>query len=85
MPNWKEVSFIIRSKYRKEVLLSLIKPKTPTEIAKELNLHRAHISRALIDLTKQKLVTCLTPDEKKGRLYIRTKLGESLIKPLKEI
>ena len=36
----------------------------------------------LKELSKEGLVECITPENKRGRIYKRTKLGENLIKEL---
>ena len=76
---WELISFIKGSSYRKKVLEALNKPKTPTELSRELKINRAHISRSLIDLCSKNLVICLTPKIKKTRLYQRTKVSEGLL------
>ncbi len=80
--DWNDLSFIVRSKYRIEVIKRLNNPKTPTQLAQEIGVQRAHISRALIELSKRNLVECLTPEQKMGRLYRRTSKGEEIIKYL---
>ncbi len=42
--------FFKKSKLRQKVLDLLTEPKTATEIAREIGLHRSSISRILIDL-----------------------------------
>ncbi|MCK5321435.1 winged helix-turn-helix transcriptional regulator [Candidatus Pacearchaeota archaeon] len=64
---------------RKKVFLALSKPKTPTEISKEVELNLGYISNIIISLMKRKLIECLNPGEKRYRLYRRTKKGEGLI------
>jgi len=76
--DWSKYSFVIRAKNRKLVLLSLSKPKTPSQLAEELKLSLPHVSRALRELEKEGLVECLTPDEKVGRIYRRTSEGDEI-------
>ncbi len=83
MENWGDYSFVIRSKNRKEVFLTLSKPKTPTEISKETELNLGYISNIIISLMERKLIECLNPEEKRHRLYRRTKKGEGLIGEVK--
>lgn len=69
---WNDISYILRSRYRLLVLQYLAKrdtPITPTKLKKELNIDKAHISRALKDLVNIKLVDCLTPDVRKAKLF----------------
>ena len=61
----------------------LSKPKTPTEISKEVELNLGYISNILISLIERKLIECLNPEEKRHRLYRRTKRGEGLVGDIK--
>lgn len=79
---WEDVSFVISSNYRKKVLSSLETPKTPTQLSKEVNINKTHISRALSELEERKMVQCLTPKSKKGKLYVITKAGKEALKEI---
>ena len=63
--------FLKKSKLRKDVWNSLDKPKTATEIAKELKKHRSAVSRVLLNMQKQGFVKCVNPDEKSFRHYVK--------------
>ncbi len=77
-------SFVVASRYRKEVILALDKkPKTPKEISEETNRYMVHISRTLRELTKEGLTKCITPDKIKGRLYQLTVDGKKILVILK--
>lgn len=78
MRNWADYSFIIRSEHRKKVFENLDKPKTPTQLAKELNIDLGYISNIIISLIERNLIECLNPQEKRHRLYVRNKVGEKL-------
>ncbi len=78
-------SFILRSNTRRKIFELLTKPKTPTQLSKEANLNIGFVSNILIGLLKRKLIECLTPNEKRYRLYKITKEGEKLIKVIKEL
>jgi len=67
----KDKIFFKKSKLRHKVLDSLTEPKTATEIAKELGVHRSSISRVLLDLEKQGFVKCVNPEDKNYRHYSR--------------
>lgn len=69
--DFKRIIFLKRGKIRKKVLEKLSEPKTATEIAKELNLHRSSVSRVLIDLEKKGFVKCLNSEDKNFRHYVR--------------
>tara|TARA_Y100000310_G_scaffold327767_1_gene394640 strand:+ start:112 stop:360 length:249 start_codon:yes stop_codon:yes gene_type:complete len=73
------ISFLSRSKNRNKVLENLEKPITPTKLASKLKIQRSTISRAILELMDKKLVKCLTPKEKMGRLYQVTELGKKLL------
>jgi len=73
---WEDVSFIISSSYRNKVLSALENPKTPSTLSKELGINKTHISRALSELENKKLIKCLSPEAKKGKLYLVTDYGK---------
>ena len=73
--SWNEVSFIVASKTRKAILLRLDSPTTPTTLAKEMGLNLSNISRALTELEGKRMVECLTPKQRVGKIYSLTKKG----------
>ncbi|WP_292370638.1 winged helix-turn-helix domain-containing protein [Methanoregula sp. UBA64] len=73
------VSFVGRGRVRKKVLQALAKPNSPTDLAKQLDIERSTISRAIIELTEKGLVECLTPDERMGRYYRITDVGKKVV------
>ena len=74
------ISFLSRSKNRRTVLKNLEKLTTPSELASKLKIQRSTISRTILELMDKKLVKCLTPKEKMGRLYQITDLGKKILK-----
>lgn len=77
------LGYVLASEYRKKVMLSLQeKPLTPVAMANETELHTSHVSNTLAELTKEKLVVCLTPKLRKGRLYELTKTGNMILKQI---
>lgn len=80
--DWQLVSFIKSSKYRERVLKALDKPKTPTEIKKEIDVDKAHVTRALKSLIEKELVVCHTPEARKYKIFERTKKGNSILDKL---
>ena len=76
----EELSFVKASSYRKKVLKSLGHPKTPTQIADELKIHRNNISNTLKELKQYGLVECINPEVRKGKLYRLTDKGEKISK-----
>ena len=82
-----EIAFVKRAKNRKEIFLALHKPMMPSEIV--LKLYKKNnssyfvlVSRALAELKTKKLVEVVNPEEKTGRIYQRTKLGEKVVREL---
>jgi len=82
---WKLCSYVIRGKNRRRVFLALESPKTPTQLSKELKIHLPHVSRSLNELESRKLVECLTPAEKVGRIYRLSGEGRRVLKMVKEL
>ena len=82
---WDSVSFVKRSNYRELVLKAIEKPSNPTKLKKELNIDKAHVSRALQSLIKKKWVICLTPKVRKTKLYQITKSGIEIEKELERV
>ena len=83
---WDKYGFVIASKVRKNILSTLDeKPFTPSEITRKLSLDKSQITRALHELEKERLIICLTPHNRKGRLYKISKEGRYLIEKLKSL
>jgi DNA-binding MarR family transcriptional regulator len=72
------VSFVTRGSVRRKVLKGLLKPNTPTELAKKIGVARSAVSRTIQELEKVELVECLTPDEKMDRYYRVTETGKKV-------
>ena len=53
--------------------------KTPSNIAKEIDLRTNHVSNVLKELKEKELVVCLNEDARKGRLYKNTELGIKIL------
>ena len=76
LTNNKEIFMIFQKKYfeatkteaRRKIVLELDRPKTPQELAKELNYDKLPaVSKLLIDLTKIGVTVCLTPKRRRDR------------------
>ena len=81
---WKDYGFVVISKYRKKVVLALLKhPMTPRQISNETKINISHISRTLHELTRKQIVFCMTPDRVKGRVYSLTEKGTRIAKLIK--
>jgi DNA-binding MarR family transcriptional regulator len=77
------ISFVIRGKIRKKVLLNLDKPLTPTQLSEKIKTHRSTTSRTLLELEDKGLVKCITPNENMGRFYEITKQGKKIMGNIK--
>jgi predicted transcriptional regulator len=77
---WDEISFVISSRYRTATLKRLSEgPATPSQIASDVEMGIAHVSRALQELRDESLVNLLVSDDrKKGRVYGITDQGEAV-------
>lgn len=73
------VSFVTRGSVRRKVLKGLLRPNTPTELAKTIGVARAAVSRTIQDLEKVGLVECLTPTENRDRYYRTTDTGKKVV------
>ena len=67
----KLLIFLKKGELRKEVWNKLDKPKTATDIAKELKKHRSAISRVLLEMENIGFVKCVNPEDKSFRHYIK--------------
>ena len=75
----KKIAYLERGKVKYKILKELNAPKTPTILAKKLNIHRSGISRILLELKNKELVKCLNPEDKRTRFYQITEIGKKLI------
>lgn len=78
------VTFVLRAKIRKEIMLRLTKPKNQNLLAKEIGTHLPTISRAIKALELRKLVKCLNPEEVHFKLYTLTDIGKFVQEELKK-
>jgi predicted transcriptional regulator len=84
------IGFIKRGKNRQKVFKAVDKPSMPSEITKKIynkfsNTYFNIVSRSLSELKDKGLIEVINPKEKTGRIYRKTRLGESVYKKLKEI
>ena len=79
----KEISYVKISSYRLRVMKSLEEEvKMPSEIARDSDIRQNHISKVLSELKAHKLVECINPEVRKGRLYRHTDKGVDVVKNL---
>ena len=83
---WNLIKFIIKSDYRLDVLNFLSKKKsTPLKLSSEINLSINQISNILKGLMNRELIRCLTPQQKKGRIYEITEIGNFSLHKVKSL
>lgn len=87
MDSLNAISFVKRGKNRKKVFLALDKAMMPSELVikiygKNSNTYFNIVSRALAELTEKGIVEVLNPQERTGRIYQKTKIGEKVYKLL---
>ena len=79
--DWDEIGYIVSSKIRLRVLVTIAnEASTPSKISEKLGVPISQISNALNELSKIGAVKCLTPNRKKGRLYLATERGKEVLK-----
>lgn len=83
--SWEDISYVVASKTRKSIVLKLETPRTPTFIAKDLNLNLANVSRSLSELEDKGMIACLTPDQRTGKIYSLTKKGNKALETIKNM
>lgn len=83
--DWAKYGYVNASNYRKKIVLSLAKgPMTPKQISTDTKLYLSHVSRILNELSKKKVVECLTPDLKRGKMFSLTNYGKEIADQLKK-
>lgn len=74
------VAYIKMSKNRYKVLKSLNEGiKIPSEIANETDIRLNHVSALLKDLKDHDFVLCLNENDSKGRMYVLTETGKTVL------
>lgn len=73
--------FVLASDTRLKILSWLSQDvSTPTDLAKKVEKHLSHVSRALRELQERELVHCVNPANTKPRVYSLTPQGISLVR-----
>ena len=78
MINYSLLSFVLRGKRRKAILLCLNKPKIPKEIAEECKVSIHNVSKSLRELVNKGLIVCKNPQDKFYRFYEVTNKGKKI-------
>lgn len=79
---WTLYAWLKRGSRRKSILVELNKSKEPlsaNDISKKLNIAISQTSFSLKELTEKKLVECLNPTDKIGKVYRLTKEGRAIL------
>ncbi len=72
--------FVVASDTRLKILSWLSQDvSTPTELAKRIEKHLSHVSRALRELQDRELVSCVNPVNTKPRVYALTPQGVNIM------
>ena len=80
------IGFILGSEYRYKILTGLEQGiRTPKQISKETDIQINHVSNILKELLDKTLVSCKTPDLRKGRLYQITDKGKQILDKIYKI
>ncbi len=82
--DWFKLGRVKSSKNKQIIIKALNKPKTPTELSRELKVARSTCSNTLLELQRMGLVICLTPKLRMGRLYKLTREGQEIKKELEK-
>jgi predicted transcriptional regulator len=75
-----DLGYLISSNISRRILFLLeIGPETPTRISRVLKMSLSNVSTKLKELKIRGLVECINPGRRKGRIYIITTKGKSLL------
>jgi hypothetical protein len=84
--DWTTIGHVRNSTYRESTLLALNGKKTPAELHRQLpKISRQHLSRSLQELSRLRLVECLTPKTPRYRLYQRTTKGSQVAAGIRKL
>ena len=76
---FSSIGYVKAGLYRTKILLHTgSKMVTPIELSKELNIHPSQVSRTLNELSNKGIIECVTPTNRKGKLFSLTKLGQEI-------
>ena len=71
----KDYAWVIRGTQRKKVISAINSPKIPTQIKDTAKLSLNNVSDILREFRKKKIVQCINPEDKTGRIYKLTSKG----------
>jgi len=81
-----DIGFIKSGKYRIKImeLLKNIALATPIEMAERMSAYLSQVSRTISELEEKGLISCTTPNRKKGRIYRLTEKGRKILDFMEE-
>lgn len=81
------ISYVAKSKRRKEVLkiLSRVKSMSQPEIMKVSEQYKSHNSRTIKELRDKSLISCVNPEDRAYKFYKITKKGKDVLKEAEKI
>lgn len=83
--DWSLVAWVKRGGRRKSILALISKSSTPVsanDVKRSLKIAMSQASATLKELTDQKLIICLNPEDKIGKLYKVHKNGEEALRQI---
>ncbi|MFH1591979.1 MAG: helix-turn-helix domain-containing protein [Candidatus Woesearchaeota archaeon] len=75
----EDIAYLERAPIKVKILKLLEKPSTPTRISKELKIHRASVSRILLELVNKGFVKVLNPKDRMARFYQISEKGKKVL------
>jgi DNA-binding MarR family transcriptional regulator len=86
MVDWDLISFVNASKPRFQILVNLNrKVTTPRDLSVDIGIPISRVSSVLSELSKKKLVECLTPNRRKEKMYGITEFGKKVLNDIHEM
>lgn len=82
MINYDIISKFRRSPIRIKILTLLQEPKTVMDLTKPTNMSKSSVSRIFLDMAKDGLIDCLSPNSNNYRYYKITEKGKEILKEL---
>jgi DNA-binding MarR family transcriptional regulator len=58
---------------------------TPKQISVNTKIYLSHVSRILNELSKKRIIECLTPDLKRGKVFALTNEGKEIAENLERM
>jgi len=79
-----DYSWVARGSQKRKIIKSLNRPKMPTQIKGDTNLSLNNVSDVLRSFRKKRIVKCLNPKAKTGRIYELTPKGMRIREKVEE-